>query len=57
MEAMHIATWTRTLSKIEDSIGPGVADGLEAGASVAMERCGWRKRDGRKAEQILTNIL
>ena len=56
MEAMFIATWTDTLSKIEVSIGPGAADGLEVLASVAMERYGWRRSDGRETEQILTNI-
>lgn len=35
--AMPIATWTGTLSEIEDSIGPGVPDGGIC-ASVAMER-------------------
>ena len=57
MGAMFIATWTGTLSKIEVSIGPGAADGLDILASVAMERCGWRRSDGRETEQILTNIL
>ena len=55
---MFIATWTgTTLSKIEVSIGPGAADGLDVLARVAMERYGWRRSDGRETEQILTNIL
>lgn len=55
-EAMLIATQTSTLSKIEDSIGPGAPDGIDVCASVAMERCDWRRKDGLKTEQILTNI-
>lgn len=52
-EARLIAPWTDTLSKIEDSTGPGV----DIRVSVATERCDRRGKDGLETEQILTNIL
>ena len=51
-EARRITTWTDTLSKIEDSTGPGV----DICVSVATERCDRRRKDGLETEQILTNI-
>lgn len=56
-EAMFIATRTDTLSKIEDSTGPGVPDSVDICVSVATDRCDWRRKDSLETEQILTNIL
>ena len=44
----------RTLSEIEDSIGPGAADGLDICVSVAMED--WRRKGSREIEQTTMNI-
>ena len=57
VKAMHIATQTGTLSRIEDSTGPGSPDGTDICASVAIVRCDWRRKNDLETEQILTNIL
>lgn len=42
---------------IEDSIGPGEPDEIGTCASVAMERCDWRRKVHRETEQMLKNML